>query len=471
MQLVAVCLRRERDEQDHGLPDHGADQPAPLGCDQLLDRAAPPSARWLVFVGPVEFGQVEARLFFVLGAIGERFAERRLQAEQIMSDVTLQTEELPERLPTVWIAADMTPEAMMGLLSQLGYIGLLSDEGEDTLGGFFGRYGSGPNMNGLLKAHDCGDTTSLRVSRGVTEVREAEAAMLLTTQPSGLSGLVSHDAEDRGLTARILWAVIDMARLVILDPPTRDPDDRLKADNAFADLLRSIYHGGRKQADAALGEALAYRPEYEDEPSFDLSELDGPDEDEPPSRGKGRPIKQLIAPQRRKLIRPVIREPVVLLVSLAAQAHGDKLHRELVEGARLGGDFYLSRAWANKGREAAYRIAAVLALSASYGEARKIGPEFVEVACELVRTYFLPQVSAAADLMTWPAEAINSIHLLARFAERDTFTTADVARELSISTARAETLIRWLATRDALVVEKPKGSRSLVCRRVANVAY
>ena len=122
----------------------------------------------------------------------------------------LQAKGEPEPVPPRLLAADVTPEAIVGLLAAHGgRIGVKSDEGGifDTIAG---RYASGvPNLDAWLKGHDGSDDIIVdRVGRESEYVKRPAITAVILTQPEVLQKIGNNqDFKGRGFSYRWLWAV------------------------------------------------------------------------------------------------------------------------------------------------------------------------------------------------------------------------------------------------------------------------
>jgi hypothetical protein len=397
-------------------------------------------------------------------AASARMGENREAALEARREITQQITDLPQPLGMRWILSDATPEAFLRALGQTEHLGLLSEEGDETVSRFFGHYSGAADMNGVLKSWDGGITTQARIGRGMQQVAGV-ASILAMVQPRVLSQLGGANAEDRGLMARFLFAV---------PPPMEplDPDGVTKTQAAiiraeFADVLHAVYYGGTKAATEAIERAESYRPQYASD--LERAALRIP-ESGPPA--PGRPKAEFAPPPCEQLLRPDLRRPVDVVFAGECIDALKELEAELKTASIEGAEHFTARTWTRKAHEHAMRIAAVLQLSETPPvdhEPVIMALAWVQRAIALVKAYFIPHYYIAKDLIASPPHAELGIHILTHFAGRDSFTASEAADLVSKRTPDIRPVLEWLGQTGALRLEI-KG-KALICYPLANVSY
>lgn len=363
---------------------------------------------------------------------------------QRLADTNLELRRLPMHLPPSWTSSDTTAEKFQVNMAALGWGGLFSEEGADVLKGFFGHYSGKSDMSGLLKGYDLGSSEVDRIGRGYTSIPQARASVLIFTQPSVLAGLDRTDAEDRGFLARMHFCIPDSERKQQLPKTDADPADVYQD---FENMMLGVYYGG--QPTRRLRECYDYSPEYM---------LPGFTEDDEP-----------VKPQRAGLERPVLRHEIEIVVPAEVWAIIKQFKDEMVEVSRVGAAHHVAQSWCGKAGEHALRMAVVLELAETDGNARELTATRALAAVSLVRDYFLYQYYVAVDRMSRPRIADKAIHVLQRFQDAESFTTVDLVDDLLCATEDAVELCRWLADRGA-ISSKGRG-RNLVCKVLPGVDY
>ncbi len=374
-------------------------------------------------------------------AAAARMSDSRSEAVEARREITQRIADLPVALGERWILSEATPEAFLRALSEAGYLGLLSEEGDETVKKFFGQYSGTADMNGILKSWDGGKTVQARIGRGTIEV-VGVASILAMVQPRVLSQLGGANAEDRGLMARFLFAA----------PPPQMPDEQppiSKAEESsiraeFAATVQAIYYGGTKAAAEAIQRAEAYRPQYEHDPTAGFCDI--PFDDNEPARG--RPKAEFVAPPPERLLRPDLRRPVDVLFKGESIVALQELENDLRAKAVEGGEHFTARTWIRKAHEHAMRIAAILQLCESPPldhEPITMDPKWTKRAIALVRTYFIPHYYIAKDLIESPPYAELGLHILTHFGDRDSFSLSEAAALVNKRTPDIRPVIEWLA--------------------------
>lgn len=140
---------------------------------------------------------------------GDRHEALRLQNDA--REAAAAVEEMVVPTMPLWLAGDMTPEALVAKLAeQGGALAHLSAEGEllDTIVG--GRYSSGaPHLSALLTAHDGREPVRVHRKRDADiEVERPCLTLGLAVQPQVLEAMGGVDAAvRRGLGARFLFSI------------------------------------------------------------------------------------------------------------------------------------------------------------------------------------------------------------------------------------------------------------------------
>jgi hypothetical protein len=130
------------------------------------------------------------------------------EARREVLDLAGQLELFRDKQPYRLLVDDSTPEKLAAMLEQQGgSLAVCSAEG-----GVFdimaGRYDKNANLDVYLKGHAGDPLTVDRVGREANHVASPHLTMILTVQPSVLSGLMSNPSfRGRGLCGRFLYAV------------------------------------------------------------------------------------------------------------------------------------------------------------------------------------------------------------------------------------------------------------------------
>lgn len=364
---------------------------------------------------------------------------------QRLIDANLELRRLPGPLPSSWTSSDITAEKFQVNMAALGWVGLLSEEGADVFKGFFGHYSGKNDLSGVLKGYDLGSAEIDRIGRGYTSIPESRASMLIFTQPSVIAGLDHTEAEDRGFLARMQFCIPDNSKRQHLPPVDGDPAEVYRD---FERMMLGVYYGGKSSE--RLRECYDYKPEYVGI-SFDE------DDDEP------------IQPQRTGLKRPTLRHEIEVLVPTEVWAIIEQFQKEMIEVSGVGSAHHVAQSWCKKAGEHALRMAVVIELAESDGVARELTTDKALAAISLIRDYFLYQYYVAVDRMSRPRVAGMAIHVLKRFQDAESFTTAELADDLRCATEDAVELCRWLADRGAIST-KGRG-RNLECKVLPRLDY
>lgn len=373
----------------------------------------------------------------------------REQARELRQEITRRIADIPPELGERWLLSDATPESFLNELAKTAFMGLISDEGEETITKFFGHYSGNADMNGVLKSWDGGVTRQSRIGRGYTEIRGL-CSILTLVQPTTLRKLSTVDAEDRGLMARFLFSVPH--------PEAERFEPYEKAEGAryfseFENSLRAIFYGGTHAAETAADRARQYRPEYSRDPER-----------------AGATSLDLVGDE--VLTRPDVRGVTDVIFRGECVEALKVLEADLRELSSEGGEHYLARAWTRKAHEHAMRIAAVLQLSESPPRDHEeivMEAKWVQRAIALVRDYFLPHYYCASDLISQPPLANKGLHILAHFGGRDSFTLGEAATFIHARTPDVRPVVEWLERVGA--VRTKRVGRSLEIYPIAAVDY
>ncbi len=432
-------------------------------CVRAVSEALEPTLDYLSTLA----GTFNAELATRRCLLEKAYAEAKKKACKIsMNKAYERLAALPSPLARHWVADDCTPEAVSSSLSGLPFLLLMSDEGEEVLSSFFGKYSANgtSNFSALLKTYDRMDARALRIGRGEIIIKDAEVSLFTTTQASGLSGLSSAEASDRGFTPRVQWAIVDKECM----PAEPLPD---VPDQDLGEILQAIFFGGRAAAREQIQWAADYRP---GEGAVTVAHANAPDR--PPVEsvedfGLDEPVGKVDVPdfEGDMLTARDIRKPVDLLVDAEAMDAVNRMASVLGPKAKMGQDLYVINSWVNKSTEFALRLAAVLMLADTFGEGREVEAKYVETACQMVVQYFVPQAIAAKDMMTWPEGIMQAMHLVATFRERETFSLAQAATKMHMNTSNAKRIILFLEERGVLDIERR--GRALICTIEPNIRF
>lgn len=158
----------------------------------------------------IERAMIEARLEG-LKKEAAKLKTKKEERDKLIEEAKELAAELTESkvpaAPKLIVSGDITPEALASTLAeQGGRLFLSSDEGE-LFEMVSGRYGNGPNIEILLKAHTGGKVRINR--RGRAEVIEnATLTIGMTVQPDVLQGVATKPTfRGRGLCARFLYTI------------------------------------------------------------------------------------------------------------------------------------------------------------------------------------------------------------------------------------------------------------------------
>lgn len=128
-------------------------------------------------------------------------------ASNRLEDKITQIEASRRRPPRIKIADDITPEAMVRLLSTLGGHGAILDPEGTFMGTICGRYSNGsPNPELLIKAYDGDEYTSDRISRDPERIERPTLAVGVAVQQVVLDDVMtSRVLLERGALARFIY--------------------------------------------------------------------------------------------------------------------------------------------------------------------------------------------------------------------------------------------------------------------------
>lgn len=382
--------------------------------------------------------------------------------------------DLPPEMPTSWVSSDSTPEALLRQLAGSRFVGLYSSEGDELFSRVLGHYSDKADINGLLKTWSGEDIDVQRISRETLRIRGGVTSIFAFGQASVLYGLdEAGDAKDRGLHARILYA-IPSCEVTAPSDDLEALEAARKAQRRYEAVLRAVFWGG---IDAA-NEASRYAHTVHFKPVEVADEHVPPDIEPEEPKGRGRPRKPFVPPPATRLEPPQLREPVDVMI------HGESLELLDTFGSRMrkhgepGEDDWAISDWLSKAHEHAARLAVLLQIASQALASRDdtsalvLQPEFTEAAILIMEEYYLPHQRVARDIMARPKETDACIHALIRFTEkeeREQFTLSELSKAVGQPTQKTKKLARWMRDVGAVLIDDQ--SRNWILTPLPGIVY
>jgi hypothetical protein len=168
----------------------------------------------------------------------------------------------PPSLPR-WLVDDSTPEALENLLAKHGgRIAILTDEGGDLFAVMSGRYQKdSPNLRVYLKSFSGEQLRCDRTTRE-TFIERPSLTIGVMTQPSTLEMLAKNGLQERGLPARILYAIpCSRVGRRVSRPSVVPPEQQLWYDHALRKIL--ALPASQDEDGNETPHALVFSPEAE----------------------------------------------------------------------------------------------------------------------------------------------------------------------------------------------------------------
>ena len=292
---------------------------------------------------------LESRLRKLAKRLDVDAADERAQAESEYAQAQTELDELPEPHAPRIFAADVTPEALGGLLARHGSIVFLAAESA-ALDNLLGRYSDGsPNLHIVCSAYSGEPTTIDRKGHEPEKLPRPTLAMAFAIQPHVLERVVTHQvARDQGFTARFAYA-LPTSRVGQREADTQPVSPEIY--QCWIDTIRRV--ASLKSADSA--------------DNREVTEIDAFRRTAPASTSVG--IVSTFEPKRITLDPGAKR----LLTELQRQVE-----------PRLGDDGDLSSIadWANRNHGRAARIAGLLHLC-EHGPDEPIGEQTMRASAEI----------------------------------------------------------------------------------------